>query len=390
MLFDLVLKGGHVVDPASGRDGISDIGFRDSRVATIAAEIPVESARTTLDVTGKYVVPGLIDMHAHVYSGGTYLSVDAESIAWKSGTTTFIDAGSAGAGNFEGLKRYVIQESPLHIFSLLNISYAGIYGLGKTVAVGECGNLELLNIQECFDTAAAHADIIKGVKVRAGHHSSDFNGLIPVDLALEAAEMLDLPLMTHIDLGPPGIDDVLNKLRPGDILTHCFRPFPNAAVRFRSGMIRDAVTKAREKGVYFDVGHGMGSMSFHVTRSLLEQGFWPDTISSDVSRFSVDGPSFDLLTTMSKFLCLGMEFGEVIKATTATPAKILGLNGLGTLEPGSAGDVAVLEIIDGNFEYQDANRPVREKIIGSKQLQVDNVILNGAIWGGVEPNRTQR
>ena len=165
MLFDLVLKGGHVVDPASGRDGISDIGFRDSRVATIAAEIPVESARTTLDVTGKYVVPGLIDMHAHVYSG--------------------------------------------------------IYGLGKTVAVGECGNLELLNIQECFDTAAAHADIIKGVKVRAGHHSSDFNGLIPVDLALEAAEMLDLPLMTHIDLGPPGIDDVLNKLRPGDILTHC-------------------------------------------------------------------------------------------------------------------------------------------------------------------------
>ena len=377
---DLVLKGGHVLDPATGRDGIYDIAFCDSKVATIASDISVETATSTLDVTGKYVVPGLIDMHAHVYWGGTYLSVDAESIAWKSGTTTFVDAGSAGAGNFEGLNKYIIQRSPLHIFSLLNISYAGIYGLGKTIAVGECGNLELLNIQECFDTAAAHPEVIKGVKVRAGHNSSDFNGMIPVDLALEAAEMLDLPLMTHIDLGPPGIDEVLNKLRAGDILTHCFRPFPNAAIKFRSGLIRDAVSKAREKGVYFDVGHGMGSMSFHVTRTLLEQGFWPDTISSDVSQFSVDGPSFDLLTTMSKFLCLGMDLSEVIKATTATPAKILGLKGLGTLESGSAGDAVVLEILDGNFEYQDANRPIREKIIGAKQLRVNNVILNGAVW----------
>ncbi len=378
--FDLVLKGGRVMDPATGRNGIYDVAFCDSKVATIALDIPVDDAAATLDVIGKYVVPGLIDMHSHVYWGGSYLSVDAESIAWKSGTTTFVDAGSAGAGNFEGLKRYVIERSPLHIFSLLNISYAGIYGLGKTIAVGECGNLELLSIQECVETAAAHPEVIKGVKVRAGHHASDFNGMIPVDLALEAAEMLGLPLMTHIDLGPPGIDEVLNKLRAGDILTHCFRPFPNAAIEFRSGLIKDAVSKAREKGVYFDVGHGMGSMSFHVTRSLLEQGFWPDTISSDVSQFSVDGPSFDLLTTMSKFLCLGMDLVEVIKATTANPARILGLKGLGTLESGSVGDAVVLEVLDGDFEYQDANRPVREQIIGAKQLRVHNVILNGALW----------
>jgi len=375
--YDLVLKGGHLLDPAAGHDGNFDVAFSGSKVAAIASDINIEGTLSTLDVTGKYVVPGLIDMHSHVYWGGTSLGVDAETIAWKSGTTTFIDAGSAGAGNFEGFRKYIIERSPLHIFSLLNISYAGIFGFGKLVRVGECGDLDLLNIQECFETAASYPEIIKGVKVRAGRYASDYNGLVPVRLAREVAEMMDIPLMTHIDFPPPGIGEVLDILRAGDILTHCFRPSPNAATVFRSGAIKDVVLQAREKGVYFDIGHGMGSMSFDVTRSMLEQGFMPDTISSDVHQYSVNGPAFDLLTTMSKFLCLGMEMTELIQATTATPAIILGLKGLGSLAPDSAGDAVVLEIVEGEFEYQDA---IGEKLIGGKQLRVCEVILNGAVW----------
>ena len=183
--------------------------------------------------------------------------------------------------------------------------------------------------------------------------------------------------MTHVDFPPPDRDDVLNYLRPGDVLTHCFRPFPNAPL-YGNGSIREAVTRARERGIIFDLGHGGGSLSFQVSRKMLEQDFLPDTISSDVHLMSVDGPAFDILVTMSKFLCLGMPLMDVIRASTTRPAEAIQRLDLGNLKVGSPGDAAVLRIEEGRFEYYDVKQ---ELLLGDKRLISEKVVVKGKIWG---------
>src|SRR5215469_7187009 len=317
---DLILRGGRVIDPASGRDETADIAFGDGKVTEIGRDLPANGAEI-VDVRGLLVVPGLIDLHTHVYWGGTSLGVDAVEVARRSGTTTFVDAGSAGPGIFHGFRRHVIEPSPLRIIPYLNVSFPGIFALSATVAVGECADLRLLDARECVRVIEANRDLIAGVKVRVGRNAGGASGVAPLDIALEVADETGLPVMAHLDNPPPSRLEVLTRLRRGDILTHCFRPFPNAPVQ-PDGQIREEVFEARRRGVVFDIGHGSGSFGFRTAEAMLMAGFTPDVISSDVHALSIKGPAFDQLVTMSKFLCLGMELIDVIRASTAAPAAV--------------------------------------------------------------------
>src|SRR5437660_1177098 len=370
---DLVLRGGRVIDPASGRDERTDIAFGEGKVAAVGHDL---TGGEVVDARGLLVVPGLIDLHTHVYWGGTSLGVDAAEVARRSGTTTFVDAGSAGPGNFHGLRRHVIEPSPLRIIPYLNISFPGIFALSATVAVGECADLRLLDPRECVRVIGANRDLIAGVKVRVGRNAGGASGSAPLDIALEVAQETGPPVMAHLDNPPPSRLEVLSRLRRGDILTHCFRPFPNAPVQ-GDGQIREEVLEARRRGVIFDIGHGGGSFGFRTAEAMLAAGFLPAAISSDVHSLSVNGPAFDQLVTMSKFLCLGMELVDVIRASTTAPAAALGRSDIGRLEIGAVGDATVIELAEGDFDYRCVLGEVRS---GRRRLEANGLAVPGRCW----------
>jgi dihydroorotase len=372
---DLVLKAGRIIDPASGRSEIADIAFADGKVTEIAWDLPAKGAET-VDVRGLLVVPGLIDLHTHVYWGGTSLGIDAAEVARRSGTTTFVDAGSAGAGTFHGFRRHVIEPSPLRIIPYLNVSFPGIFAVSAAVSVGECADLRLLDARECASVIGANRDLVAGVKVRVGRNAGGASGVAPLDIALEVAEETGLPVMAHLDNPPPSRLEVLTRLRRGDVLTHCFRPFPNAPVK-ADGRVREEAIEARQRGVIFDIGHGSGSFGFRTAEAMLTAGFLPDVISSDVHALSINGPAFDQLVTMSKFLCLGMELIEVVRASTAAPATALGRTDIGRLQIGAVGDATVLELPEGDFEYRDV---LGEAHKGRHRLKARGLVVAGRWW----------
>ncbi|MHB1104501.1 MAG: amidohydrolase/deacetylase family metallohydrolase [Devosia sp.] len=376
MAYDLLIKGGRVIDPAQGLDGQRDVAFSEGRVAAIAEDIPASEARAVRDASGQLVLPGLIDFHTHVYWGGTSLGVDAEEIARRSGTTTFVDAGSAGAGNMAGFVKHVIEPSAPRILAYINVSFAGIFGFSRDVMVGECSDLRLLNARECVRVAREFPEHVVGVKARVGFNAGGNSGAAPLDIAIEIADELGLPVMAHIDFPPPSRDEVLERLRPGDILTHCFRPFPNAPINGRK-QVREEIRAAHARGVLFDIGHGYGGFAFESGRATLAQGLLPDILSSDVHVLSKDGPAYDILAVMSKFWCLGMELTDVVRAATETPAKALRRPELGTLAPGTPGDATLARIETGQFDYYDA---VGEVLASDRQLACAGMVLGGAWW----------
>lgn len=372
-MHDLVLTGGRVLNPASGRDEVADVAFADGKVSDIGADLG-EAARS-VDVAGKLVTPGLIDLHTHVYWGGSSIGVDPDMIARQSACTTLIDAGTAGPANMAGFRAHVIEPAAVRVLPFLNASFAGIFAFSRAVMVGECHDIRLLNARECLRIAQEHDDLVVGIKVRVGLGASGPSGIDPLDIAIEVAGELGLPVMAHLDNPPPSRAEVLRRLRKGDILTHCFRPFPNAPVD-AEGNPREEVKLARERGVYFDIGHGQGSFSFKTTRGMLAAGSGPDTISSDVHSISIDGPAFDLLVTLSKFVCLGMDLMEVIRAATETPADAVRRPDLGRLAIGGIGDASVVDLVDGNFDYVDV---MDEHLAGTQALQAVGTVVGG-VW----------
>ncbi|HEX2527921.1 MAG TPA: amidohydrolase/deacetylase family metallohydrolase [Geminicoccus sp.] len=374
-MFDLILRNGRVLDPGQGIDRIADIGFRDGKVAAVEPGLPVEAAKDVQDATGLIVTPGLIDLHTHVYWGGTSLGVDADAIALRGGTTTFVDAGSAGAGNFAGFRRHVIERSQSRILCYLNISFAGIYGFSKNVMVGECSDIRLCDAREAVACGREHSDLIVGMKVRIGRIAGGTSGVAPLDIMLEAADRLQLPCMTHLDYPPPGRIEVIPRLRPGDVLTHCYKPFPND-IRGGDGHVRAEIKAARERGIIFDIGHGMGALDYEVARAMIAEGFLPDTISSDVHTLCVDGPAFDLLRTLSKFICLGMSLEQVVTAATSAPARAIGRSDLGSLAVGAIGDATVLRDRSGSFDYVDS---LGRSMTGNRRLFCQGLV-RGGIW----------
>ena len=378
---DLILRGGRVIDPAQALDGIRDVGFADGRVAAIAPRI-AEPAKEERDVAGAIVTPGMIDLHTHVYWGGTSIGVEAEPIARRSGTTTFIDAGTAGPANFPGFRRHVLERSAVRILAYLNVSFAGIFAFSRTVMVGEASDLRLLDLNECVRVARENRDLIVGIKVRVGRGAGGSSGVAPLDMAIEVADELGLPVMAHIDHPPPSRREVLERLRPGDVLTHCYRPFPNSLLR-SDGAVREEAVLARERGVTFDIGHGAGSFGFHACRGLLAAGFHPDVISSDVHVLNVDGPAFDLLTTMSKFLVLGVDVEAIVAAVTAAPARAIRRPSLGTLAPGAEGDATVVDLEQGAFEFHDTQG---ERLAAERRFRLQGMVVGGKWWPPVIPS----
>lgn len=370
---DLVLRGGRVIDPSQGIDRVTDIGFAGGKVAAIGDGL---SATDMRDVSGKIVSPGLIDLHTHVYWGGTSLGVEAELLARSGGVTTFVDAGSAGPGNFHGFRKHVIETSPVRILPFLNVAFPGIFAFSKAVMVGESADMRLLDAREAVRVAREHRDLVLGVKVRVGKSASGDSGIMPLDIALDVAEEAGLPMMAHLDAPPPSRHEVVSRLRSGDILTHCFRPFPNAPVQ-PDGKVRDEILAARARGVIFDIGHGGGSFGFGTTRKMLAAGFLPDVISSDVHAISIEGPAFDLLTTMSKFLCLGFDLATVIKLATVNAAAAIRRPDLGTLKVGSVGEATVIDQAMGKFDYSDS---IGERLVGDRRLLSAGVVLGGRWW----------
>lgn len=378
---DLILTGGHVIDPSQGLDGPAEVAFAGGKVSAVGAKLKRGAKTEVRDVKGHIVTPGLIDLHTHVYWGGTSLGIDAEDFCRRSGVTTAIDTGSAGPGNFAGFRKHVIERSQVRILAYLHVSFAGIFGFSNTVMVGESENIRLMAPRDAAAVADANRDVIIGIKVRVGAHASGDQGAAPLKIALQVADEVGMPLMCHIDHPPPSYEEVLDMLRPGDVLTHAFRPFPNAPCTVQ-GTVKAAVLAARQRGVMFDIGHGKGSFAFRTARAMLANGFPPDTISSDVHALCIDGPAYDQVTTMSKFLCLGMPLAEVIKLSTSNAAFALKRPELGSLKPGSVGDATILSVKEGRFEYEDV---VGERLVGDRRILSDGVVLSGKWW---HPKRT--
>ncbi len=371
--FDLLVRGGRVIDPAQDLDEILDVAFRDGRVAAVAPRLPSKEAHEVLDAGRCLVVPGLIDLHTHLYWGATALGVDADAAGSAGGVTTLVDAGSAGAGNFAGFHRFVIEGSRARVFAFLNIAFPGIYAFGDRVRLGEAADERLLDVASCVETARRHRQSIRGIKVRLGRHGSGTRGLASLAPALAAAAEAELPLMVHIDEPPPTLREVVGALRPGDILTHVYRPLTDESPEDVIAGLRDA----RQRGVITDVAHGQGSFSFAVARAALEKGLGPDVISSDLHRYNIRGPARDLLTTMAKFRALGLSWGEIIESVTVRPAGVLGRTDLGTLTPGSAGDAAIFRLETGEFPLEDCGG---DRITGGERLVPRAVIREGRRW----------
>ncbi|WP_454855046.1 amidohydrolase/deacetylase family metallohydrolase [Rhizobium binxianense] len=354
MPYDLVLKNGRIIDPSQGIDMVGDVAFASGKVAALGDNLAGLQER---DVSGLIVTPGLIDLHTHVYWGGTSLGVDPDAFARKSAVSTCVDTGSAGPGNFPGFRKHVIEQSTVRILVYLHVSFAGIYGFAKNIMIGESHDIRMLAGREAVEIINANRDVIIGVKVRIGRHASGPAGIQPLDVALQVADETGLPLMAHIDEPPPSYEAVVSRLRSGDVLTHCFRPFPNSPVDGK-GKVKPEVLAARQRGVLFDIGHGMGSFSWKTARAMMAEGFVPDTISSDVHTLCIEGPAFDQVTTLSKFLALGMSVNDVIAASTINAARAVQRPELGTFKIGAAGDASVLELRQGKFALEDSRGEV--------------------------------
>ncbi|RSM59964.1 amidohydrolase [Actinoplanes sp. ATCC 53533] len=336
MAYDLLFTGGEVL--GAGR---ADLAVRDGLVAAVGPDL-AGTARTVVDVAGLLITPGLVDLHTHVGPG--YWGIEPDPIAWRSGVTTWVDAGSAGAYTLAGLRR-VAAGTDVRVPALLNISAIGLAG-----RTGEGRDLATCDTALAIDTVRAHRDLIHGIKVRIDRETVGDNGVEPLRRGLAAAEACGVPVMVHIGTAPPTLDEVLDLLRPGDIVTHCASGI--------AAPLGPAVHAARDRGVLLDIGHGSGGFAFDVLERQIAAGLAPDTVSTDLHARSLHGPVFDLPTTMAKLLAVGLPLDEVLAAATVRPARALGLPG-GTLAVGAPADLAVFRLEEGAFPLVDAHRQTR-------------------------------
>jgi dihydroorotase len=374
--YELLLKGGHVIDPRNQLDAIMDVAVADGKIAAVRSGIDPAEARTVVDVSGLYVTPGLIDAHVHVFATTGMRdawagdnSVLPDGFSFRTGVTTMVDAGSSGWRNFEDFRHRVIDRATTRVFAMLNI-----VGLGMMTDVPE-QNVHDMDAKATVQMAVKHRDVVVGIK------SAHYQGpeWVSVDRAVEAGKAAGIPVM--VDFGyfraeRPYYKLVTEWLRPGDISTHMFRgPVPYVD---DSGKLLAYLEEARARGVLFDVGHGGGSFVFRNAVPAVQHGFYPDTISTDLHTGSMNGAMMDMLTTMSKFLAMGVSLRDVVRQSTANPAKMILHPELGHLSPGAEADIAVLRVMEGRFGYADGSRGT---ISGDRRLLCEMTIKAGrVVW----------
>lgn len=345
----LTLRGGRVIDPAQAIDGRLDVTIEDGRIAAVStpdARAPGANEQVE-DVAGLIVVPGLIDLHGHWYEGSPY-GLDTRANL-RGGVTTAVDAGTAGFSNFGDFRRHTIDPAPVRILAFIHVAAGGLV----STLVGELEDARYARPRETAAIAREHWDVVVGVKVRLGTGACGRNVDAALDAALKAAELAGMPLMAHIAEGAD-VRAALTRLRAGDVITHAFMGV-GPGILGEDGRLLPEAHEARRRGVRFDVGHGCGSFSWATAAQALAEGVGPDAISTDLHRYSIEHPVVDLPTTMSRYLALGLSLPEVVAATTSSPAGILDRTDLGSMRPGSAGDVTVLRIDDTPVELADSN-----------------------------------
>jgi len=343
---DLVLTGGRVVDPARRIDGGLDVAVTGG---CLAGPGEVGPAAETVDASGLVLVPGLVDLHTHLYEGVSHYGIDPDANCLRRGVTTAVDAGSSGAQTFPGFRRYVIERAQTRVLAFLHVAVQGMISR----LVGELEDLRWASPEQAVARAREHPDVIVGVKVRLGYQMVGDDPEPALRLARQASEQLGLPLMVHIiDMRRP-ISWLLRYLGEGDIVTHCFHA-NEGGILAPDGRLDPAVARARARGVLFDVGHGAGSFAFSVAKAAFAQDFPPDTVSSDLHAHNVAGPVYDQATTLSKLLHCGMSLAGVIAAATAAPAAaIRRASEIGSLAPGSAADLTGFELRTGGWLLPD-------------------------------------
>ena len=366
MGFDLVIKGGEIVDPGGGLLGQMDVGIRGGVIAAVDRDLPTEGAGATLDAAGQIVTPGLFDLHTHVYWGATYWGIEPDPVAARTGVTTWLDAGTAGGYSFPGFRRHVVERSEARVFALLNVS-----SIGLVAPTYELTNLDYCDLDLAERIVDANRDVILGIKARIDANTTRGIGIEPLRLARKLADQVSLPLMVHIAKAPPRLEEILTLLHAGDILTHCFTGQENRILG-PDGQLKDFVHRAWDNGVVMDVGHGTGSFSYEVAERMLAEGMPPDVISTDAHQLSIQGPMFDLPTTLSKFLNLGMSLSDAIDRATARPARAIRRPDLATLKPGASADIALFALEEGAYTFHDVfmvARPGRVRLVSRATIR---------------------
>ncbi len=381
-MFDVLVRGGRVVDPAQGWDAVLDVGMLGGRIAAVGADLGARGVKGEIvDAAGLLVTPGWVDLHTHLYWGVAPLGVDADTHCLRRGVTTAVDAGSAGASTFAGFKRYVIEVSATRVVALLHISSLGMArdDSAGDEAIGELEDIRWANVDRAVEVARAYADVIRGIKVRIStYHVGQDPGRAREALrrARRAADAIGKPVMVHPGQTTIPLDEILGMLVRGDVVTHVYHG-RSEGVLDAAGQVRPSVRAAAERGIHFDVGHGRGSFSWQVARTALEQGLLPSTISSDVHAWNVAGPVFDLATTASKLLHLGLPLPEVVRRVTATPAACVGLDeDLGKLAPGSRADLSLFRLREGAWPLRDS---AGEEEIGRVRFEPVLAIRDGRL-----------
>ncbi|HVC82213.1 MAG TPA: amidohydrolase/deacetylase family metallohydrolase [Chloroflexota bacterium] len=370
MSYDLLIRGGELIDPANGRHGLFDLAVTDGVIAAVAPNLPAGDAAQVVEAAGQIVTPGLIDLHTHCYWGATYWGIEADPVAARTGVTTWLDVGSAGAFTFPGFRRYVAESSRARLFALLNVSTIGL-----VARTNELSNLAYCDEEMGAAIVEGNRDLILGIKARIDRDTTMGTGIEPLRRARRLADQVDLPLMVHIGLAPPTLAEIAEYLRPGDILTHCCTGQPNRLVD-EEGAVLPFMRRLWEQGLILDLGHGTGSFSYGSAEAMLAAGMPPDVISSDIHQLAALGPMYDLPTTLSKFLNLGMPLYDVIARATSRPAAAMRRPDLGRLAVGSPADIALFRLEEGKYTFHDIHMHARS---GRTRLANTATYVNGAL-----------
>ena len=382
--FDLLIRNANALDAGSGLAGKRDIGIRYGLIEAIESSIAPERAQRVMDAGGKLVTPGLIDLHCHIYPYGSAIGIPADELVAHQCTTTVVSAGDAGANNFAAFRRFIVPASRTRQFAFVHIAVAGLAGF----PVPELFNIDYAQVDTAARAVAENADMVLGVKVRMSENVIARHGTEPLTRAIKACEMSGVPakIMCHIGgvADPALMSQILDLLRPGDVLTHCYSGAPNVAGMgtniVQEGKLLPAALAAKKRGVIFDIGHGGGSFDYTIAEAAIAQGCPPDTISSDVHVFSGNTPGMPYLPwVMSKLIGLGFTLPEVVSMATTAPARVIGrIPKHGTLQIGAPADLSILEVVEGPVSFVDTRNNTRQ---GKVYLRPAGTVVAGVAFG---------